>query len=308
MFDNYANRHPRRQPQTWVWGGRPEAGMMRSVNSVAIHHEASSPVGKLKSVGSISFTEVKLKEHLHPSALFLHSLRSTQPQPFQLLETHMGPSTCHLGNHTRWILFSLWYLWNASSPWSLYLSIWMCSFLPRKEVFSLTVYTHLAKTVFFPFSAKTPERKKPYLSASPSLTFRWFSFFLLSLHACWTSWFHVLVGQLHSYIWGHRFNISLLLSPGQDFYTFQASMDTFVPKFFKSTWLVKFVYISASSKFTPTLECLSIECIFHNSFVHTLVNASLVGFINNLFCYYKCCCYKSHACLFRYKCGNVTTG
>lgn len=45
----------------------------------------------------------------------------------------------------------------------------MCSFLPWKEVFSRTVYPHLAKTFFFPFSAKTPERKNP----TSLLLFHW---------------------------------------------------------------------------------------------------------------------------------------
>ena len=76
MFDNYPNRHPKRQLQTWVWGGRPQAGMMGSVNSVSIDHDASSPGGKFISVGSINCTEVKLTERLHPSALFLLSLLS----------------------------------------------------------------------------------------------------------------------------------------------------------------------------------------------------------------------------------------
>lgn len=77
MFDTYANRHPKRQPQTWLWGGRPQAGMMGNMNSVAIDHEASRPVGKFISVRTINFTEVKLTERLHPSSLFLHSFLST---------------------------------------------------------------------------------------------------------------------------------------------------------------------------------------------------------------------------------------
>ena len=123
------------------------------------------------------------------------------------------------------------------------------------------LYPHLAKTFFFPFSSKTPERKKPYLSASPSLTFRWFSFFLLSLHACWTSWFHVLVGQLHSYIRAHRLQICLFLSPGPDIYTFQAFMDTWVCA---QILLVNLaceicIHFSFQQNSCPLWKCLSIK-------------------------------------------------
>ena len=75
------------------------------------------------------------------------------------------------------------------------------------------------------------------------------------------------------------------------------------PNSFSQPGLWNFLHFSFWQNSCPLWKCLSIEWIFHNSFVHTLVNASLVGFIDDLFCYYKCCCSEySRACLLMHTC------
>lgn len=149
----------------------------------------------------------------------------------------------------------------------------MCSFLPWKGSLSRTVYPHLAKTFSF-LSQPRLQKGKPYLCFS-SLTFRWFSFFLLSLHACWTSWFHVLVGQLHSYIRGHRFKYVYFSHLGKTFtpcrhpWTHKS-----VPKFFSQPGLWIFFYISASSRIHA--HCGNVFLLNEYSTIHLSILLSML--------------------------------
>lgn len=227
MFDTYSNRHLKSQPQTWLWGGRPQAGMMGSMNSVAIDYEASHPVGKFISVRTINFTEVKLTERLHPSRLFLHSFLSTHSHSLSnCLKGTGDPPPAILGTTL-----------NESSlvpliPAKCFLPLILISYYMNVQFSSMEGSLFLYIPIWLrPFTFLSQPRFQKGKNPTSLLLLHWHLgdfFFLLSLHACWTSWFHVLVGQLHSYIRGHRLQICLFLSPGPDIYTFQASMDMWV--------------------------------------------------------------------------------